>query len=219
MISIVLFDDKANMRESLKLLIESESEFNLLGMFPNCKQVKEQVLTLKPQVVLMDIDMPGINGIEGVKIIKSVRPETQIIMLTVFEDDDKIFESIKAGADGYILKKSIPTELLSAIHNASVGGSSISPGVASKVLNAFREKNKITPANEFCLSRREQEVLELLTKGYSYKKIAADLFVSIDTIGSHIKNIYSKLQVNSAPEAVAKALRLKIVDIDNQLNI
>lgn len=104
MISIVLFEDKANMRESLKLLIESEPEFNLLGMFPNCKQVKEQVLTLKPHVVLMDIDMPGINGIDGVKIIKSVSPETQIIMLTVFEDDDKIFESIKAGADGYILK-------------------------------------------------------------------------------------------------------------------
>ncbi|MFN8115949.1 MAG: response regulator transcription factor [Bacteroidia bacterium] len=211
MISIVLFEDKANMRESLKLLIESEPEFNLLGMFPNCKQVKEQVLTLKPHVVLMDIDMPGINGIDGVKIIKSVSPETQIIMLTVFEDDDKIFESIKAGADGYILKKSIPTELLSAIHNASVGGSSISPGVASKVLNAFREKNKISNTNTFSLSKREQEVLELLTKGYSYKKIAADLFVSIDTIGSHIKNIYSKLQVNSAPEAVAKALRLKIV--------
>ena len=211
MISIVLFEDKANMRESLKLLIESEPEFNLLGMFPNCKQVKEQVLTLKPHVVLMDIDMPGINGIDGVKIIKSVSPETQIIMLTVFEDDDKIFESIKAGADGYILKKSIPTELLSAIHNASVGGSSISPGVASKVLNAFREKNKVNQVNEFCLSKREQEVLELLTKGYSYKKIAADLFVSVDTIGSHLKNIYSKLQVNSAPEAVAKALRLKIV--------
>lgn len=211
MISIVLFEDKANMRESLKLLIESEPEFNLLGMFPNCKQVKEQVLTLKPHVVLMDIDMPGINGIDGVKIIKSVSPETQIIMLTVFEDDDKIFESIKAGADGYILKKSIPIELLSAIHNASVGGSSISPGVASKVLNAFREKNKISNTNTFSLSKREQEVLELLTKGYSYKKIAADLFVSIDTIGSHIKNIYSKLQVNSAPEAVAKALRLKIV--------
>lgn len=211
MISIVLFEDKANMRESLKLLIESESEFNLLGMFPNCKQVKEQVLTLKPHVVLMDIDMPGVNGIEGVKIIKSVRPETQIIMLTVFEDDDKIFESIKAGADGYILKKSIPTELIGAIHSASLGGSSISPGVASKVLNAFREKNKVTHTNEFSLSKREQEVLELLTKGYSYKKIAADLFVSTDTIGSHIKNIYSKLQVNSAPEAVAKALRLKIV--------
>ncbi|HRG01533.1 MAG TPA: response regulator transcription factor [Bacteroidia bacterium] len=211
MISIVLFEDKANMRESLKLLIESEPEFNLLGMFPNCKQVKEQVLTLKPHVVLMDIDMPGINGIDGVKIIKSVSPETQIIMLTVFEDDDKIFESIKAGADGYILKKSIPAELLNAIHNASIGGSSISPGVASKVLNAFREKNKVNQVNEFCLSKREQEVLELLTKGYSYKKIAADLFVSVDTIGSHLKNIYSKLQVNSAPEAVAKALRLKIV--------
>jgi DNA-binding NarL/FixJ family response regulator len=211
MITIVLFEDRANLRESLQLLIESETAFKLLEMFPNCKNADKQVLKLKPDVVLMDIDMPEVNGIEGVKMIKAARPETQIIMLTVFEDDEKIFESIKAGADGYILKKSIPTELLNAIYNASTGGSSISPGVATKVLNAFRLKSTIQKEHSFSLSKREQEVLELLTKGYSYKKIAADLFVSIDTIGSHIKNIYSKLQVNSAPEAVAKALRYKIV--------
>lgn len=211
MISIILFEDKANMRESLKFLIESETNFKLLAMFPNCKNAQKHILEHKPNVVLMDIDMPEINGIEGVKIIKAVSPQTQIIMLTVFEDDDKIFESIRAGADGYILKKSIATELLNAIHNASLGGSSISPGIASKVLNAFRNINTVVNKNTFGLSKREQEVLELLTKGYSYKKIAADLFVSIDTIGSHIKNIYSKLQVNSAPEAVAKAIKDKIV--------
>lgn len=212
MITLLIFEDRQNLRDSLKLLVETEEKFQLLAMYPNCKNADKHVLALKPDVVLMDIDMPEINGIEGVKMIKAVSPDTQIIMLTVFDDDEKIFESIKAGADGYLLKKSIAVELINAIYNASIGGSSISPGVATKVLNAFRLKNNQQKRETFSLSKREQEVLELLTKGYSYKKIAADLFVSIDTIGSHIKNIYSKLHVNSAPEAVAKALKYKIVD-------
>ncbi len=212
MITLIIFEDRQNLRDSLKLLVESEEQFRLLAMYPNCKNADKHVLAHQPDVVLMDIDMPEINGIEGVKMIKAVRPDTQIIMLTVFDDDEKIFESIKAGADGYLLKKSISVELINAIYNASVGGASISPGVATKVLNAFRLKSSQQKRETFSLSKREQEVLELLTKGYSYKKIAADLFVSIDTIGSHIKNIYSKLHVNSAPEAVAKALKYKIVD-------
>lgn len=212
MTNIILFEDKSNMRESLKLLIGSEPGFVLTAAFPNCLQASSHVLTHRPDVVLMDIDMPELSGIVGVKDIKAVSPHTQIIMLTVFEDDDKIFESIRAGADGYILKKSIPTELIGAIRNAAIGGSPISPGVAGKVLAAFREKSNKRGNSSFELSKREREVLELLTRGYSYKKIAASLFVSVDTIGSHIKNIYSKLQVNSASEAVAKALRLRIVD-------
>lgn len=212
MITLLIFEDRQNLRDSLKLLVETEERIKLLAMYPNCRQADKHVMTHKPDVVLMDIDMPEVNGIEGVKMIKAVSPDTQIIMLTVFDDDEKIFESIKAGADGYLLKKSIAVELISAIYNASAGGSSISPGVATKVLNAFRQKSNQQKRETFSLSKREQEVLELLTKGYSYKKIAADLFVSIDTIGSHIKNIYTKLQVNSAPEAVAKALKYKIVD-------
>jgi len=210
MITIVIFEDRANLRESLQLLLSSEKEFELLDMFPNCKNADEHIKKLQPDVVLMDIDMPEVNGIEGVKMIKQARPETQIIMLTVFEDDEKIFESIKAGADGYILKKSIPKELINAIYNAVIDGAAISPGIATKLLNAFRGISP-TQNDTFSLSKREKEVLELLTKGYSYKKIAADLHVSIDTIGTHIKNIYSKLQVNSATEAVAKALKYKIV--------
>ncbi|MNU44579.1 Transcriptional regulatory protein DegU [compost metagenome] len=212
MTTIIIFEDKANMRESLKLLLESQPDFQIPDLFPNCIRAAEEVLRLKPDVVLMDIDLPEISGIEGVKRIKNVSPETRIVMLTVFEDDDKIFESIKAGADGYILKKSIPSELIPAIRNAATGGSPISPGIAGKVLDAFREKSKPKTVN-FELSKREHEVLELLTKGYSYKKIAANLFVSVDTIGSHIKNIYSKLQVNSASEAVAKALKNRIVEL------
>jgi DNA-binding NarL/FixJ family response regulator len=214
MIKILIFEDRANLRDSLKLMLETQPEFELLGMFPNCKNADKMVQKYEPDVILMDIDMPEVNGIEGVKMIKAVDQIAQIIMLTVFDDDDKIFESIKAGADGYILKKSIATELIPAIHNASTGGSSISPGVATKVLNAFRLKNTDVKRETFDLSKREKQVLEHLTKGYSYKKIASDLFVSVDTVGSHIKNIYSKLQVNSASEAVAKALRNKIVTLE-----
>lgn len=212
MTTIVLFEDKANMRESLKLLLESEPDFHISALLPNCIHAAEEILKHRPDVVLMDIDLPEVSGIEGVKNIKNVSPETQIVMLTVFEDDQKIFESIQAGADGYLLKKSIPSELIPAIRNTVVGGSPISPGIAAKVLHAFREKNK-PKQNNFELSKREYEVLELLTKGYSYKKIAENLFVSVDTIGTHIKNIYSKLQVNSASEAVAKALKHRIVEL------
>ena len=212
MIRIVLFEDSENLRESLKIMLMAEPEFDLVGIFHNCTNAPKQIQQLKPDVVLMDIDLPETNGIQGVRNIKKMTEDIQIIMLTVFDDDEKIFESIKAGADGYILKKRIPFELIPAIHNSFIGGSTISPGVATKVLQSFRQPAKKIAAETFELSKREQEVLELLTKGYSYKKIAADLFVSIDTIGSHIKNIYSKLQVNSAPEAVAKALKYKIVD-------
>ncbi|WP_343747264.1 response regulator transcription factor [Fluviicola sp.] len=211
MTTIIVFEDKANMRESLKLLLENEPDFRVLGLFPHCVRGVEHVLQLNPDIVLMDIDLPEINGIEGTKRIKKASPDTQIVMLTVFEDDTKIFESIKAGADGYLLKKSIPSELIPAIRNTVTGGSPISPGIASRVLHAFREKSK-PKALSFELSKREHEVLELLTKGYSYKKIAEHLFVSVDTIGTHIKNIYSKLQVNSASEAVAKALKNRIVE-------
>ena len=142
MTTIIIFEDKANMRESLKLLLESQLDFQIPDLFPNCIRAAEEVLRLKPDIVLMDIDLPEVSGIEGVKRIKNVSPETRIVMLTVFEDDDKIFESIKAGADGYILKKSIPSELIPAIRNAVTGGSPISPGIAGKVLDAFREKSK-----------------------------------------------------------------------------
>ena len=214
MIKIIIYEDKASLRESLTLLLQSVPDFNLVELYPNCKGANSHALKHKPDVILMDIDMPEVNGIEGVKMIKQVMPDTQIIMLTVFEDDEKIFDAIKAGADGYLIKKTIPQDLITAIYDASKGGAPISPGVAVKVLKAFRGKDKTRGAVDYNLSKREQEVLELLIKGYTYKRIAANIFVSIDTIRTHIKNIYLKLQVNSATEAVAKALQLKIIEIN-----
>lgn len=212
MIKILAYEDRDSMRDSIKMLLSTVDEFNLLEIFGNCKNVIQQIEELRPDVVLMDIDLPGINGIEAVKMIKNEFPELFIIMLTVFEDDDKIFESIKAGANSYILKKNIPMELSSAIVNTSNGGASISPGIAGKVLNAFRKIESSSDKKKYGLSKREYEVLGFLVKGFSYKMIANETFVSIETIRSHIKNIYIKLQVNSATEAVAKALKDKIVE-------
>lgn len=212
MIKILAYEDRDSMRDSIKMLLSTVIEFNLLEIFGNCKNVLQQIDEFRPDVILMDIDLPGINGIEAVKMIKNKFPELFIIMLTVFEDDDKIFESIKAGANSYILKKNIPMELSSAIINTSNGGASISPGIAGKVLNAFRKIESSPDKKKYGLSKREFEVLGYLVKGFSYKMIANETFVSIETIRSHIKNIYIKLQVNSATEAVAKALKDKIVE-------
>lgn len=210
---ITIFEDHSNLRVALQTMLHAVPEFEVVSTHPNCKHAAENIQEYFPSIVLMDIDMPEVSGIHGVKAIKEIAPETAIIMLTVFEDDEKIFQAIQAGADGYLLKKTIGRDLIPAIKDTIQGGASISPGIALKVLNAFRKKNE-TP--DFGLSKREVEVLELLVKGMSYKQIAAKSFVSIDTVRSHIKNIYIKLHVNSATEAVSKALRYKLVRNDGE---
>jgi DNA-binding NarL/FixJ family response regulator len=187
------------------------SEIMLVGLFPNCLRVKEEVLAYEPDVVLMDIDMPRTNGIDGVRIIKEMAPHTYVLMHTVFDDDDKIFNSLAAGADGYLLKTSTPMELYTAIKDVSTGGAPMSPGVAKKVLETFRRNNR--PESDITeLSERENEILLMLTRGYTYKRISAECSISIDTTRTHIKNIYSKLHVNCNTEAVAKAMRLKLLN-------
>lgn len=208
---LAIFEDHLNLREALTVLLNAEPTFEVVLARPNCLNVREEILDTMPEIVLMDIDLPEIDGIQAVNMIKEVAPDISIIMLTVFEDDDKIFRAIQAGADGYLLKNAVGAQLVSAIKDTSNGGSPISPGVASKVLNAFRQKFE---QPNFGLSAREQQILELLVKGLSYKLIADQSHVSIDTVRSHIKNIYIKLQVNSATEAVSKALRYKIVSFD-----
>lgn len=210
MIKLVIYEDNKNLRQSLELLFEDSAYVEVCQSFPDCSTVVKDILDLQPDVVLMDIDMPGMNGIEGVQLIKTTQPDIQVIMHTIFEDDNKIFDALAAGANGYMLKNCSPSQLLDAIRDVSTGGAPMSPGIAKKVLDSFRQPSP-KPV-EICekLSNREMEILQMLTQGYTYKRISAECSISIDTTRTHIKNIYTKLHVNCGTEAVAKALRMKL---------
>ncbi len=159
----------------------------------------------------MDIEMPGISGIEGVKLVKENFPDMKILMETIFEDDAKIFDSICAGAEGYILKNTAPVEILSAIKEIYEGGSPMTPTIANRVLKMVKSQRASDSKNQFNLTDREKEILSCLVEGMSYKLISDACTISIDTVNVHIKNIYKKLQVHSKSEAVAKAIKGKIV--------
>jgi DNA-binding NarL/FixJ family response regulator len=193
-------------------LLGEGSGFEVVGAFPDCDAVKEQVLNLQPQLVVMDIDMPGIGGIEGIKIIKADFPEVSVIMHTVFDDDNRIFECICAGADGYLLKNTSPLKLIQSLLDLSEGGAPMSPFVAQKVFQHFRKESSVKAS--FQITPREQEILEWLVKGNSYKMIADKSAISIDTVKKHLQNIYHKLHVNCGTEAVAKALQHKLVNLN-----
>lgn len=202
---IILFDDNDALRYSLKVLFNDSDQYRVIGDYPNCDHVEEIMKTLQPDIILMDIDMPGTNGIEGLKKIKEIRPQTAIIMHTVFEDDQKLFECLCSGANGYLLKNTSFLQLIHALDEVMLGGAPMSPSIARKVLQSFYTKPK------YDLTQREKDVLEYLVKGYSYKMIANSLYISLATVQSHIKNIYTKLHVNCGREAVVIALRDKIV--------
>lgn len=192
------------------MLINGSEGFDVMAAFKNCDNVVEQVAAFKPDVILMDIDMPGVNGLEGLKKIRVINNEVKILMLTVFDDNKNVFEAIKNGANGYILKKTSPARLLEYITEAHTGGAPMTASVATQVLKMFSQMNN-EKGEDYNLSDREKQVLQLLVEGYSYKMIASDMFIAIDTVRSHIKKIYEKLHVNSKSEAVAKAFRDKIV--------
>ncbi|HYV95282.1 MAG TPA: response regulator transcription factor [Chitinophagales bacterium] len=207
---IAIFEDNNKLRDMLYQLINGTPGFSCVGSFANANDLEFAIESTKPQVVVMDIEMPGRSGIEATRIIKEMNPQIQILMQTIFEDDEKIFESICAGASGYILKNTPPVRILEAIQEVSEGGSPMSPSIARKMLNLFQRQNK--PDNqEYDLSEREKEVLGCLVKGMSYKMIADACYISLDTVKFHLKNIYTKLHVNSKSEAVIKAIRSKIV--------
>jgi len=211
-IKLVIYEDNSRLRQSLELLLSEGSGFEVLGAFSDCDAVKKQVSTLNPELVVMDIDMPGIGGIEGVKIIKSNFPEVKVIMHTVFDDDNRIFESICAGADGYVLKNTSPIKLIASLQELAEGGVPMSPFVAQKVFQHFRKESAV--GESFHLTPREKEILELLVKGNSYKMIAEKSAVTMDTVKKHLQNIYHKLHVSCGTEAVAKALQHKIIKLD-----
>lgn len=206
----MLYEDNPQLREGLTMLIDGSDGFEVLASFKNCSNVVEEVEAFKPDVILMDIDMPGVNGIEGLKLIRQHNLEAKVLMLTVFDDNKNVFEALKNGANGYVLKKTPPAKLLEYINEAASGGAPMTSSIATQVLKMFSEV-QIPAGEDYNLSDREKQVLQLLVNGYSYKMIAAEMFIAIDTVRSHIKKIYEKLHVNSKSEAVAKAFKDKIV--------
>ena len=204
-IGVVIYEDNDNLRESLCNLVLYADNLLLLGNFSRAGEADKQIITLQPDVVLMDIDMPGVNGIEAVKRIRAFNQQVQIIMLTVFENSDVIFQSLAAGASGYLLKQTPPAKLLEAIQDVYQGGSPMSGEIARKVVQSFQ--HPLLSGHHFVgLTKREEEILSYLAKGYLYKEIASLLFISVETVRTHLRNIYEKLQVRTRTEAILKYL-------------
>jgi len=211
---IAIFDDNKNIRESISLLLATVPQFDVVGSFCHVLDCIDDIRDSRPDIVLMDIEMPGMTGIEAVTKIKKEFPHIQVLMQTVFEDDDRVFDSICAGASGYILKNYLNTKLVDAINELQYGGSPMSPSIARKVLNKMQSVSTIIKPEEapdYRLTPREKEVLSCLVNGLSYKMIAADLGISYETVRSHVKKIYEKLHVASLTEVVAKAINQRIV--------
>jgi len=220
---LTIFEDNGDFRESLLHLFRFTPDVEVMGAYPDCSEVRRIITQLKPEVVLMDIDMPGMNGIEATAIVKDASPSTQVVMLTVSEEEDRIFQALRNGATGYLLKKSGPDELIDSVRLVHKGGSPMSPAIARKVLQFFHLNNTSVPAAAATvanrtiesdddglstgLTPREQEILEALVDGLSYKMIAAKHFISTDTVKNHIQGIYRKLHVNSKGEAISYALK------------
>ena len=210
MIKLLLYEDNPQLREGLTMLIDGSEGFSVLAAYKNCNNVAAEVEAWKPDVILMDIDMPGTNGIEGLKLIREKNDDVKVLMLTVFDDNRNVFEALKNGANGYVLKKTPPAKLLEFITEAASGGAPMTASIATQVLKMFSQVNAPT-SEDYNLSDREKEVLQLLVDGYSYKMIASQMFIAIDTVRSHIKKIYEKLHVNSKSEAVARAFKDRIL--------
>ncbi|MCU0324059.1 MAG: response regulator transcription factor [Spirosomaceae bacterium] len=209
-IKVALYEDNATLRTSLTHLLQSSEEFEFLGAYDSPINILENSRIATPDVILMDVDMPLMNGIDATRLLKENYPQVNILILTVFEDRDKLFSALQAGASGYLLKKSKIIEIIEAIHEIYNGGSPMTPAIARKVLEFFAQPKTIQN-KENDLSERELDILKCLVNGDSYKMIAANCYISMGTVRSHINNIYKKLHVNSKSEAVVKALKEKIV--------
>jgi len=206
MIDVAIIEDNARYRQALCSILQLDESLRLIHQLSNCNNMIEFFENLKPDVVIMDIDLPGMSGIQGVWQLKHHWPDLKILMLTVFEDEEKIFGAIKAGANGYLLKKDSPQKIIESIHTVNRGESAMNGLIASKVLDYFYRGQKKSTAHldSTSLTPREKEVLQFLVKGFSYKEIAANFFISIQTLNSHIKNMYQKLKVHSRAELAAK---------------
>ncbi len=209
MIRILAFEDNNDFSDSLSALIGNADGMELNAIYPNCKNAARHVAFHRPDVVLMDIDMPVENGLQGLRSIRAAGHDVCILMLTVFDDNERVFQAVCEGASGYLLKRTPPDKIIEAIREAHSGGAPMTPSVAKQVLKLFSQPFQKSVELQ-TLTAREHDVLALLVRGYSYKMASNELGVSIETLRYHIKNIYTKLHVNSKSEAVAKAIHHKI---------
>ena len=212
MINVVIVEDNETIREGLAALISGTTGYSCTGSFNDCESFLDKLKSLSIDVVLMDIALPGMNGIEGVKKAIQIEPDLDILMLTIYEESEVVYEALCAGACGYLVKKTPPSRLLEAIKEVHEGGSPMSSRIARQVINTLQEGKKTSPDKiKDQLSEREKEVINLLAQGNNYQEIADRLFISVDTVRHHIKNIYKKLHVHTQTEAVAKAIRKKLI--------
>ena len=205
-IAVSIVEDDPGVRSSLVKLINSSPGYRCVSQHSSAESALAEIPKLKPDVTLMDINLPGLNGVECVRRLKPILPRTQVIMLTVYQNTDHIFKALAAGATGYMLKQTPPAELLAAINDVHAGGSPMNSHIARKIVQSFQESPAAAADQSEALSPRESEVLDLLAKGFLYKEIADQMKISYATVHTHIRHVYEKLHVRSRTEAVAKHL-------------
>lgn len=206
---IIVFDDNEERLNSVAMLLNLSPDFECAGTFKNGNNLADDIAATQPHLVIMDIDMPGVNGIEATKIIRRQFDKLPVIIQTIFEENDKIFDSLRAGANGYLLKKATPEKFLESLRDALNGGAPMTGSIAAKVLHYFA--NEQATKKDYHLTAREKEILALLVKGCSYKMIAHECKIAYNTVNNHIRNIYDKLYVSSATEAVSLAIKERLV--------
>ncbi len=206
-ISAVLVEDDSDIRQSIVELLSKSEKIILLKSFSSGEELLNHISGLNPDLILMDIHLPGISGIDCTSELKKLFPEILILMLTVYEDDDSVFNSLEAGASGYLIKKNLDESLFDSIDELVSGGSPMSPQIARKVVQSFQKKSKKSSEELETLTNQEENILQFLAKGYQYKEIAEKIFVSSFTVKTHLRNIYRKLHVRSRTEAVVKFLQ------------
>jgi len=209
--SVVIVEDQTAIREGLAVLLGATDGMDCVANYGSCEDMLPHLPDDNPEVILMDIGLPGMSGIDGIREVKKDSPDTTIVVLSVYEDDDNIFEALCAGATGYLVKNTPPARLIEAIQEAHDGGSPMSSHIARKVVTLFQKSFKTDDGDDVRLSEREREVLSGLADGDSYQSIGDSLFISVDTVRYHIRNIYKKLQVHSQSAAVSRAIRKGLI--------
>ncbi|HEY0680159.1 MAG TPA: response regulator transcription factor [Chitinophagaceae bacterium] len=210
-IRVALCEDNENFRESLHQFIADTPGYEVTFSIASAENILDNLAENPPEVILMDIDMPQLNGIKATSLVKSHFPEIDVLILTVYDDDEKIFDAILSGASGYLLKKTPPSRILESITEIREGGASMNASIVKKVLSFFNRPSGVPASNNYTLSPKEISILQCLVNGDSYKMIADHCSISIGTVRSHINNIYKKLHINSKSEAVAKALKERLL--------